>query len=193
MSELWSDLLDCLDLRRSPLTDRPDPDEHATAVTVFEGSNQHLDYHRLFGGQILGQFVRSAELACPSKNIKSLHALFAREGRAEEPVRYEVTCLHEGRSFATLSVVARQSSRVVATTSVSMHAAEDGPDHQTVAEVPPVLTPEYRVNMELIPWEIRSTTDLNSTAAAAPEADLWMRTPRWHRNWPRPSPHTPRI
>ncbi|MFZ2175671.1 MAG: acyl-CoA thioesterase domain-containing protein [Rhodococcus sp. (in: high G+C Gram-positive bacteria)] len=177
MSELWSDLLDCLDLRRSPLTDRPDPDEHATAVTVFEGSNQHLDYHRLFGGQILGQFVRSAELACPSKHIKSLHALFAREGRAEEPVRYEVTCLHEGRSFATLSVVARQSSRVVATASVSMHAAEDGPDHQTVAEVPPVLTPEYRVNMELIPWEIRSTTDLNSTAPAAPESDLWMRTP----------------
>jgi hypothetical protein len=26
-------------------------------VTEFEGRNQRLDYHRVFGGQLLGQFI----------------------------------------------------------------------------------------------------------------------------------------
>jgi acyl-CoA thioesterase len=48
---------------------------------VFEGANQQLSYHRLFGGQLLGQFIRAACLTCPDKTVKSLHAVFAREGR----------------------------------------------------------------------------------------------------------------
>lgn len=60
-------------------------------VSEFVGANQQLDYHRLFGGQLLGQFIRAASLTCPDKAIKSLHAVFAKEGRADDPVRYQVT------------------------------------------------------------------------------------------------------
>ncbi|WP_420750094.1 acyl-CoA thioesterase [Rhodococcus sp. O3] len=175
MPDLWNDLLACLELRADASADRPDSD--TTTSAVFEGTNQHLEYHRLFGGQLLGQFVRAAEATCPTKRIKSLHALFPREGKASEPVRYEVTRQHEGRSFATLSIVASQSSGVIGTASVSMHAGEDGPELQTVEPVPPVLGENDRARVDLIPWEIRTTEDLNAYEASPPEYEMWMRTP----------------
>ena len=51
----------------------------ASDVSVFEGANQQLNYHRLFGGQLLGQFIRAASATCPDKAIKSLHAVFAKK------------------------------------------------------------------------------------------------------------------
>ena len=176
MSELWNDLLTCLDLKPQPSTGRTDADEHAPTL-VFEGENLHLSYHRLFGGQLLGQFVRAAELTCPSKSIKSLHSLFAREGRADESVRYEVTRQHEGRSFATLSVVARQSSGVIATALISMHAPENGEARQSDVAIPPALGKEFATVVDLIPWEIRTAVDLNSTETGPAEFEMWMRTP----------------
>ncbi|MGW1027940.1 acyl-CoA thioesterase [Streptomyces sp. NPDC002577] len=186
MSDLWSDLLDCLGLRALP-SPPPQPDTDGAGTQplspqsprlVFEGPNQQLSYHRLFGGQLLAQFVRAVQLACPGKAVKSLHVLFPRAGRTDETVRYEAERLHEGSTFATWSVVARQRSGVVATASVSMHSAEDGPDHQTVAPVTALLPPEKRVELGLLPWETRVSADLDSPAAQPPQLDLWMRTPQ---------------
>ncbi|MFD3926982.1 acyl-CoA thioesterase [Streptomyces sp. NPDC058614] len=162
-SELWGDLLACLDLR--------------TGSAGYEGPNQRLGYHRLFGGQLLAQSVRAARLACPDKTVKSLHALFPRAGQVDEPVRYEVERHHEGGSYATLAVVARQSKGTVATVSVSLHATEDGPAHQATTAIPSLPGPEHRVELRLIPWETRATADLDSPVSGPPEFDLWMRTP----------------
>ncbi|MDX3745488.1 acyl-CoA thioesterase [Streptomyces sp. AK08-02] len=164
MTDLWSDLLACLELR---------PEEDS----VFEGGNQRLGYHRLFGGQLLAQFVRAAALACPGRTVKSVHTLFARAGRPDEPVRYEVTVHHEGGTFATLAIVARQSPGVMATASVSMHALEAGPDHQTPFHVPVVPGEEHSVDLDLLPWETRAATGLDTPKAKTPEYELWMRTP----------------
>ncbi|WP_137872112.1 acyl-CoA thioesterase domain-containing protein [Rhodococcus sp. Q] len=169
MSELWNDLLSCLELRLVA-----DP---AVGGEVFEGDNQHLEYHRLFGGQLLGQIARASALACPGKDLKSMHVLFPREGRADEPVRYEVTRHHEGRSFASLTVTARQSSGPIATAVVSLHTPEDGATRQSLPGPDPLLDESHRTHFDLIPWETRSTTDLDTTGTAAPELDLWMRTP----------------
>lgn len=170
MTDLWNDLLACLELRADPSAPEP--------ATGFEGSNQHLSYHRLFGGQLLAQFVRAAALTCPGKAVKSLHALFPREGRTDEPVRYEVTRHREGGTFATLTIVARQTPGVIATASVSLHAEEDGLGRQTDFEVPSVPGAEHHVELGLIPWTTRSITDLESPKAEPPEYDLWMRTPK---------------
>jgi Thioesterase-like superfamily len=97
--DLWSDLLACLDVARVA-------DEDAD-VAVFDGRNQQLEYHRLFGGQILGQFIQVARLTCPDKAVKSLHTVFTREGRSDEPVSYQATRHHQGRSFAALTATAR--------------------------------------------------------------------------------------
>jgi len=166
--ESWGDLLSCLELR-APAGEETSP--------VLEGRNQRLKYHRLFGGQLLAQFARAAALTCPEKAVKSLHALFPRAGTSEEPVRYEVERHHEGRAFATLTITARQSKGAIATASVSMHAAEDGFEHQTVDPVPSVPGAEHRADLELIPWETRTSADLDSPGQEAPEVELWMRTP----------------
>jgi acyl-CoA thioesterase-2 len=174
MPDLWTDLLDCLDLRPLP----EDPSADATAPNrCYQGANQHLEYHRVFGGQILGQFIEAARSTCPQKSVKSLHCLFPREGRADEPITYEVQRQHEGRTFATLTISASQSSGVVATAAISMHVTEDGREHQSVAEVPPPLGPEHALEIGMIPWEIRTVDDLNDDAAGPPEFELWMRTP----------------
>ncbi|GAA5052249.1 acyl-CoA thioesterase [Nocardia callitridis] len=185
MDVLWSELLTCLDLhpRLSAPTFAGNDDggsavgDRRATLVVFEAPNQQIGYRRLFGGQLLAQFVRAAGVACRDKVVKSAHVVFAREGKNDEPVRYIVQRHHEGRSFATLAIVARQKSGVVATASVSMHAVETGIEHQVVDEVPPVLDAEHEVRLSVIPWQTRATTDLNDTAASPPNYDMWMRTP----------------
>ena len=164
MTDLWPDLLACLDLRALP-------------GGGFEGRNQHLEYHRLFGGQLLAQFVRAASLTCPAKAVKSVHVLFPRAGRREEPVRYEVERHHEGSAFATLAITARQAPGVIATAAVSMHVREEGLCQQAVSPVPSVPGAEHQVRLDLIPWDTRATADLDARDRGAPELDLWMRTP----------------
>ncbi|HKV22095.1 MAG TPA: acyl-CoA thioesterase domain-containing protein [Mycobacterium sp.] len=178
MPDPWTDLLECLHLTPT----RDDDQSAAIGPAAFHGRNQQLDYHRVFGGQLLGQLVEAARRSCPGKSVKSLHTVFAREGRAQHPVVFEVTRHHEGRSFATLTIACRQQplddeARVLATSSVSMHVVEDGPEHQEVAAVPPVLGPEHTLTLDLLPWETRSTVDLNLTTTGPPEFEFWMRTP----------------
>ncbi|WP_280264709.1 acyl-CoA thioesterase [Nocardia wallacei] len=165
MSELWNDLVTCLTL--SP----------GGSDTAIEGRNLSLPYHRVFGGQVLGQVVRAAGTAVSDKAIKSVHVVFVREGRTDEPIRYRVHRHHAGRSFATVSVVAEQSGGVVATASVSLHAEEHGPHRQTVDPVPALLSAEHKVQWNLLPWEIRATVDLDDLGSAPPEFEFWMRTP----------------
>lgn len=169
MSDLWSDLVDCLDI-----TEVPSGDE---AESLFEGRNQHLSYHRVFGGQILGQFVRAAALTFPGKSVKSLHALFPREGRSDEPIRYRVRRHHAGRTFASAAIVAEQSSGVIATASISLHAPDDGPQRQTTDPVPALPSAEHKVDWDLLPWEIRATAEIDDKGSRAPEFEFWMRTP----------------
>jgi acyl-CoA thioesterase-2 len=169
--DLWTDLLGCLDLHRAR-----DPDD-ADGVAEFDGVSQQLDYHRVFGGQLLGQFIRAASLACTGKSVKSLHAVFAREGRAAEPVRYRTTCQHEGRSFASLTITAHQPHALLASAAVSMHASEDGPESQNCQPVSTLLSPDHRVELDLIPWETRCADDLTAVATAPPRFEVWMRTP----------------
>ncbi len=167
--DLWTDLLACLDVPSSRADDGP--------TRTFEGRNQQLDYRRVFGGQLLGQFLRIAALMCPDKAVKSQHAVFAKEGRADEPVIYEATLHHEGRSFASLTIIGKQSRGVIATASISMHVVEPGRERQEVQPVPPVLGPEHDTTLSLIPWQIRTDVDLNDTFPGPPEFEMWMRTP----------------
>lgn len=169
MTSSWNDLLGCLALE-SRGSGRPGP-------ARFEGRSLQLDYHRLFGGQLLAQFVRAAEMACPGKDVKSMHVLFPRPGRSGEPVHYEAERHHEGRTFVGLTVVARQSHGTVATASVSLHAPEDGPVHQEAPAAPELPGPEWVRELGLLPWELRSVMDLGSPAKQPPRYDLWMRTP----------------
>ncbi|CAM2748368.1 acyl-CoA thioesterase [Skermania piniformis] len=169
---MWNDLVTCLKLE--PVALEPPPDHGHCA---YLGSNQHLPYHRVFGGQILGQLLLAARATFPDKSVKSMHTVFPREGRSDTPIRYEVTTAHEGRSFAGATVTARQDPHVVAAAVVSMHVPEDGRDRQTVPAPGACPGAAHDVEMSLVPWQTRAVVDLDSTAAGPPDYELWMRTP----------------
>ena len=94
---------------------------------------------RLFGGQVVAQAARAAAATVPAdRRAHSLHSYFIRPGSHDEPVRYEVERLRDGRSFMTRQVVARQSAGAILNLSVSFQIEEDEADVQ-VAELPPGL------------------------------------------------------
>ncbi|MGQ4403204.1 acyl-CoA thioesterase [Streptomyces hayashii] len=164
MTDLWNDLLGCLDL--VPLDEG-----------TYEGRSQRLEYRRLFGGQLLAQFAGAAQLAAPGKGLKSLHTQFLREGRTGEQVRYETEVAQQGRTFATVRLIARQEHGVVAAANASLHTWEEGPDRQTTDPVPALPGPELTVELDLLPWESRAATDLDTAKTEPPEYELWTRIP----------------
>ncbi|MGB0114155.1 MAG: acyl-CoA thioesterase domain-containing protein [Ilumatobacteraceae bacterium] len=91
---------------------------------------------RLFGGQVVWQALRAALSTVPAdRPAHSLHSYFIRPGTTEEPIRYEVERLRDGRSFSTRQVVARQSGGAILNLSVSFQVVEDEADAQ-VASLP---------------------------------------------------------
>ncbi len=141
------------------------------------GQNLPLDYHRVFGGQILAQTVVAAHASAPEKSVKSLSVLFPREGDTSAPLTYDVTKHRDGRTFATVSVTASQGEKVVAAATVSLHADEEGLLHQ--APMPDRGAPEdaAEVDLGMVPWETRIVggVDLASRGAGRAELQLWMR------------------
>ena len=91
---------------------------------------------RLFGGQVVAQALKAAALTVDAdRTVHSLHSYFIRPGSPNEPVRYEVERLRDGRSFTTRQVVARQSGGAILNLSASFHVDEDEADVQ-VAQLP---------------------------------------------------------
>jgi acyl-CoA thioesterase-2 len=133
----------------------------------------------VFGGQILAQALCAAATAAPGKSVRSLHVLFPREGDTARPMQYRVSTLHEGRTFATVEVVAHQADRTAAVALASLHADEDGLDRDD--DPPPVGGPDDAVPVELdmVPWTTRLVdgVDLGDPTPGPPRLDWWMRVP----------------
>ena len=54
----------------------------------------------VFGGQILGQMIMASDAECGgAKEVKSIHAIFARAGTYGQPMDLEVDSMHAGRAF----------------------------------------------------------------------------------------------
>lgn len=98
---------------------------------------------RLFGGQVVAQALRAAIHTVPAdRPAHSLHSYFIRPGSPDEPVRFEVERLRDGRSFCTRQVVARQSAGAILNLSVSFQVVEDEADVQTASLSPDVPRPD---------------------------------------------------
>jgi acyl-CoA thioesterase-2 len=148
---------------------------------TYVGDNLELDYHRVFGGQILGQTLRAASAAAgEGKVVKSLAQLFPREGDSAQPITYTVTKHQEGRTFGTTGVVASQGEKTVSVATVSLHSPEDGLLRQD--DAPDRGRPEDAepVDLGMVPWETRVVggADLASPAVAAATFQFWMRAPQ---------------
>jgi len=109
---------------------------------TFVGIGPKYPWGGLYGGQIVAQALRAATLTVePQFRVHSLHAYFIRRGDHEEPIRFEVDRIRNGRSFVTRSVVARQSIGAILNMSASFQVDEPAPDMQ-IAVPPDVPLPE---------------------------------------------------
>lgn len=110
---------------------------------TYVGVGPRYPWGGLYGGQIVAQALRAAAYSVdPGFEVHSLRAYFIRRGDHEEPVRYDVDRIRNGRSFATRRVVARQAVGAILNLEASFQVPEAGPDEPLVVAPTGVPTPE---------------------------------------------------
>lgn len=96
---------------------------------AYVGVSPTYPWGRVYGGQVVAQALRAAADTVDGERLPhSLHAYFIRGGDFDEPIRFEVDRIRNGRSFATRRVVARQAAGAILNLSASFQVVEDQPD-----------------------------------------------------------------
>ena len=109
---------------------------------VYVGAGPRYPWGGLYGGQIVAQGLRSAQLTVDEAfTLHSIHAYFIRMGDHTEPVRFEVDRIRNGRSFCTRRVVARQATGAILNLACSFQRPEPGETIQSVT-MPDVPGPD---------------------------------------------------
>lgn len=130
----------------------------------FTGRRKPGGIGRIFGGQVIGQALASAERTVPDdRPVHSLHAYFLRGGDEDHEIDFRVERDLDGRSFSNRRIVASQLGKPILTMLASFQRLQDGVSHQD--EMPDVAPPEEmqdeadlrREFMHLIPEERRAT------------------------------------
>jgi len=137
----------------------------------------------VFGGQLLGQMIVAASASAPGKSVRTIHTIFARAARVSAPTELAVEPLHDGRSFASLSVSALQGDRLCARALVLL----DAPDPDLIrhaAPAPAVRDPDVAVDAGPSPLvfpgaELRIVGGVDTWSPDAPvgpaELFAWLR------------------
>ncbi len=98
---------------------------------VYVGISPEYPWGQVYGGQVVAQALRAAQSTVDSDHhVHSLHACFIRGGTSEEPIRYEVDRIRDGRSFVTRRVLALQSNGAILNLSCSFQVYEKQADVQ---------------------------------------------------------------
>lgn len=118
----------------------------------FIAQNTHPEGPRLYGGQVLAQAIRAAQLTVEDdRQVHSQHAYFLRPGDGSIPVTLTVEKARDGGSFSSRRVVASQKGRIILVSSMSFHSPETGDEFEP--EMPNVkgpagLRPQREINLE---------------------------------------------
>lgn len=141
---------------------------HVTSLTPNTFTNTYAflrvaGARHIFGGEIMGQCIVAAAGTVPETFwLHSVHSCFVLGGNAEIPIKYEVTDVRTGKSFATREVKATQKGQPVVVLIASFQ-------RQVPAEKPTAgAVTEWQVAMPevLQPWEIPSEQDKIKQAEA---------------------------
>ena len=106
---------------------------------VFVGQSQPQPWGRVFGGQVLGQtLVAAGRTVSDDRHVHSMHGYFLRPGDSQEPIRFAVERLRDGRSFSARRVHALQHDKPILSMIASFQDDDPGPEHQDAmpADVP---------------------------------------------------------
>lgn len=142
---------------------------------VWVGDSPAYPWGRIYGGLVIAQALWAATRTVVDEHaVHSLHGYFILGGDPNEPVRYEVDRIRNGRSFTTRRVVARQSGGAIFNLSCSFQRHEEGVETQTAdfptaAPAPGSLTP-YREGSGIDRVDVKLPGD-------QPRSLVWSRFP----------------
>jgi acyl-CoA thioesterase II len=141
---------------------------------TYVGSGPSYPWGGLYGGQIVAQALRAADLSVkPGHQPHSLHAYFLRVGDPGEPVRFEVERLRDGGSFVARQVVARQSTGAILNMSASFQAEGTPTMDVQLARAPGVGTPAEAWDISWSPvFELRFVRGAGGGRAEGAALDL---------------------
>ena len=95
---------------------------------------------RVFGGQLMGQALRAAQVSVPADRLPTcLQVLFAQGALTGIPIEYRVRTVQEGKRFSSRQVEARQGERMLISAHVTFQLPVDGREHMQAPHrlVPP--------------------------------------------------------
>jgi acyl-CoA thioesterase len=130
----------------------------------------------VFGGQYLAQMLMAADRANGGgKDIKSIHALFARVGTHSRPIELVVEEIQAGRTWASHTISALQDGKLLARSLVL--ASIDDPDVIRHGPAMPVVLPPAGDLLSTLSFEGAVATE----AGGADPSDGVPRSRFWHR------------
>ncbi|MBS1837877.1 MAG: thioesterase family protein, partial [Actinobacteria bacterium] len=147
---------------------------------VFVGTGPQYPWGGLYGGQIVAQALVAASATVPNGlHVHSLRAYFIRRGDHDEPVRYEVDRIRDGRSFVTRRVVARQAVGAILNLEASFQHDEPSVDVEMLVPPPALPAPEVLersswspvFDRAFVPAEQLTASDLGGRGRAT----AWLR------------------
>lgn len=162
---------------------------------LFRGAVSDTHVRRVYGGKVLGEAIRAAQMTVEGRDVHSIHAYFLREAESQDPVIYEVDRSRDGKSFSARRVVAIQHGRPIFTLEASFQRSESGIEYQ--GPMPGVPRPEelarvtfdelnlggaspkvQRIASIAAPFEFRPVDSyfVDTPAGTPPLRRVWLRT-----------------
>jgi acyl-CoA thioesterase len=93
---------------------------------VFQPAESAEGRDVVFSGQLLGQMIMASDRSCEgTKDVRSIHAVFARAGSYSKPIELEVDSMHSGRTWGSDTVTARQDGRLLCRAIVLLNTVDD--------------------------------------------------------------------
>ena len=134
------------------LTLTPDGDD------TFVGRPQVIPSGRIYGGELVAQAqVAMAHTVGDDRRVHSLHGYFLRAGDVQQPTRWVVQRLRDGRNFSARTVSGMQGDRVLFHAMASFQVPGPGVEHQD--PIPDLPDPESLPTSE----EALKGTDVRDT------------------------------
>jgi acyl-CoA thioesterase-2 len=152
-----------------------------TGAGRFTGANVPSEERAVvFGGQLLGQLIVAAKAVDPGKEVRSVHAIFARAGDVANPLQLTADVLHVGRTMSSLQLRIAQEARVLCGGLVLCDSSESDVI-RAGSEMPDVPGPEAlsgRGVFDTEGSEVRFVDDVDLTSdqdTGPAELRLWAR------------------